>query len=378
MPLAGWRWLESGRFNMIVQTAASKLETSGWPLLFTDRVPMVDAFDDEIVGRFTQKLIAADIVMNDQEAVVQEAGRIDIIVNAIPNIKRGVRLGQQLLNRLDQLKQYGTVLPRDTEAMDNLFFDLARNLLLGVRQRLNQFACGMLIDQLHYDRLGVKFDGVWAMPSNLKATAATTWDQATATPITDILVLANQVAPDNYGMRYNRVTMSSKAFTYMSQTSEFINKSKTFYGFDLGSAGLNVANRPAMQKIAGFLLDMEVEIYDAVIREKNEDGTTVATRVLPQNMVLLTNSDYDNNGSYYDIANAVVTESIVASLTGEGPVGARGGRQVGPLGYYSVRNDLNPPDMTAWAVMRAVPRKHVPEASARIVVGNLGTAAWPG
>jgi hypothetical protein len=377
MPLAGWRWLESGRFNMIVQTAASKLETSGWPLLFTDRVPMVDAFDDEIIGRFTQKVIAADIVMNDQEAVVQEAGRIDLITNELPNVKRGIRLGQQLLNRLDQIKQYGTVLPRDTEAMDNLFFDIARNLLLGVRQRLNQLACGMLIDQLHYDRLGIKFDGVWGMPANLKVTAGTTWDQTTATPITDILVLANQVAPDNYGMRYNRVTMSSKAFTYMTSTSEFISKSKTFYGFDLGSAGLNVANRPAMQKVAGFLLDMEVEIYDAVIREKNEDGTTVATRVLPQNMVLLTNSDYDN-GTYYDIANAVVTESIVASLTGEGPVDVRGGRQVGPIGYYSVRGDLNPPDMTAWAVQRAVPRKHVPEASARIVVGNLGTAAWPG
>src|SRR5947209_6431060 len=113
MPLAGWRWLESGRFNMIVQTAASKLDATGWPMLFLDRVPMVDAFDDELVGRFTQKLLAADIVANDAEAVVQEAGRIELLIHEIPNIKRGVRLGQALLNRLDQMRQYGTVLPRD-------------------------------------------------------------------------------------------------------------------------------------------------------------------------------------------------------------------------------------------------------------------------
>ena len=55
-----------------------------------------------------------------------------------------------------------------------------------------------------------------------------------------------------------------------------------------------------------------------------------------------------------------------------------GGRQVGPLGYYSVRPDLNPPDMTAWCVQRAFPRKYVNEASSVLIVGNLGTAQWPG
>lgn len=375
MPLAGWRWLESGRFNLIVQTAASKLDATGWPMLFADRVPVTDAFDDEMFGRFTQKIIAADVVANDQEAVVQEAGRIDILTHSLFNVKLGRRLGQALLNRLDQLRNYGTVLPGDTEAMDTLFFNIAQNLLLGVRQRINHMACGMLIDSYHYDRLGVKMDLTWGMPSNLKVVAGTTWDQNTATPITDILTLADQTAVDNYGMTYNRVTMSSKAFTYMTSTSEFVNKAKTFYGFDYGTGGLNVANRPAMLKVAGQVLDKEVEIYDAVLTEKNEDGTSNRVRVLPQNKVLLTNSAYDNN-NYYDIANGVVTESLVGSLTGEGPNAVRGGRQLGPLGYYEAR--MNPPDMTAWCVQRTVPRKIVPESSAVLTVGNLGTAAWPG
>jgi hypothetical protein len=380
MPLQGWRWLDSGRFKLIIQTAASKLDATGWPMLFLDRVPVVDAFDSELFGRYTQKLIAADLVANDQQAVVEEAGQIQLLTHELTNIKRGVRLGQHLLNRLDQIREYGTVLPRDTAAIDDLFFDIGKNLVLGVKQRLNQLACAMLCDSLHYDRRGIKLDLSWGMPANLKVVAGTTWDQTTATPLTDILTVADQTAVDAYGMTFNRVTMSSKAFTYMTSTTEFVNKAKIMFGFDYGTGGLNVADRPAMQKIAGRLLEKTVEIYDAVLVEKNEDGTTTRTRVLPQNKVLLTNDAYDKNGTYYDIGNGVVTESLVSALAGEAPggvpTGMAGGRELGPVGYYEAR--MNPPDLTAWAVQRAFPRKYVPESSSVLVVGNLGTAQWPG
>jgi hypothetical protein len=54
-----------------------------------------------------------------------------------------------------------------------------------------------------------------------------------ATPITDILVLANEVTPDTYGIRFNRVTLSSKAFRFILGTTEFANKAKTILGLTL-------------------------------------------------------------------------------------------------------------------------------------------------
>jgi hypothetical protein len=70
--LEGWRFLSSSRFKMIVQTLAGKLDVTQ-PLIFLNRTPMVNAFDDEVVGRFTGRVLAADIVADDAEAVVYES-----------------------------------------------------------------------------------------------------------------------------------------------------------------------------------------------------------------------------------------------------------------------------------------------------------------
>jgi hypothetical protein len=377
MALTGWRWLDNSRFQMILETAASALDASGWPLLFLDRLPTTEAYNDELIGRFTQRVLAADLIADSQVAVVQDAGQIEAAVHDIPNLKAGKRLDQALLNELDKLKQYPTMSARDTQIMDDIFYQLATNLLIGNRQRMNQLACGMMIDQLHYDRLGVKFDGVWGMPSALKVVTANVWDDAVnGTPVTDILTLSEATAPDTYGMTYDRITMSSKAFTYMVNTAEFKNRAISLYRAAFATSAINVSDRPGMLKVAGQLLDKTIELYDAVIQEQQPDGSIKRSRVLPQNVVLLSNSQFDKNPGYMDMANCVVTESLVGSLAGNAPEGLNGGRRIGPVGYYEPT--YNPPSVTAWCVSRCIGRKFVPESTATLTVGNLFTTAWPG
>ena len=371
--LEGWRFLSSSRFKMIIQTLSGKLDLTH-PLIFLKRTPVVQAFDDEIVGRFTGRVFAADIIADDQEAPVYESGKLELVTNIIPNLKIGQRLSQTILNRMAKMKM-GALLPGDNDAMELFMQRMAENLLYGVRIRMNALICAMQLDALNYNRLGIQVQGTWQMPAALKVTAAVPWSldgvnaNPSATPISDILTIANEVAPDNYGIRFDRATMSSRAFRFAVSTTEFANKAKAILGFEAGQGTLSTHDTPVMLAMMGRLLNMEVELYDAAFWERNPDGGKSRYKVLPVNKVLLSMKQNDGDGNVMDFANGVVTESMVASLTGNAPAGL-GGEQYGPVGYYTGREDLNPPDVTAWAVARGFPRKHVPESTGALTVGS--------
>jgi hypothetical protein len=379
--LEGWRWLSSSRFKMIIETLASQLEVRA-PLLFLQRIPSVNATDDEIVGRFTGRIYAADVIADGQRAVTYEAGKLELQTTALANLKLGQQLDQPTLNRLARMRA-GALLPTDNNAMDAWMNRLAANLILGVRMRQNALLCAMQCDLgFNYNRLGISLQGAtWGMPAVLKPTVGIAWSldgttpNVNATPITDILVLANEVTPDTYGIRFNRVTLSSKAFRFILGTTEFANKAKTILGFDFaaGASPINVHDLPTMQRSLGILLNMEIEVYDGTYQEKWPDGTETKNRVLPANKVLLTNTEYDNDPNVWDWANAPVTESMIAAFVGGQHVPENlAGEQYGPLGYFTVQDPaMNPPGLMAWAVARGWPRRHVNEASACLTVGTF-------
>jgi hypothetical protein len=367
--LNGWRWLSSSRIKMIVQTLASRVDVSVWPLLFLDRTPVVQADDDEIVGRFTGNVLAADIIADDQEAVVYEAGKLELVSTQIPNLKIGSRLGQATLNRMNRMRN-GAILPTDENFMETWENQFAERLVFGVRQRMNALICAMMLDSLTYNRLGIQVNGTWGMPSVLKATPTTPWDNTAATPFTDLLTMSNETAGDLFGIHFDRVTMSSKAFRYMVLTDQFKQLAQKFYGI-AATTVVNVKDQPAMVRMVSDLLSMDVELYDGTIKEKTGAGTVVRTRVLPANKVLLSIKANDNDPTVMDFANGVVTESIVAGLIGNGPGDLGGGEQYGPIGYYTGRDDLNPPDVVGWAVARGFPRKHSIESTSVLTVGTF-------
>ncbi|MGH9763687.1 MAG: major capsid protein [Blastocatellia bacterium] len=366
--LNGQRWLNSLRLKTILFTLAAKLDIQR-PLRFLNRTAKVEAFDDELIGRFTGTIYAADILSDDQEAVTYETGKLQLVSYGIPNLKLGQRISQAILNRMSAM-QYRSPLVTEVNALEQWEMRLAENLVMGVRQRMNAMICAMQIDSFNYNRLGLQISGSWGMPADLKVTPATPWtDPVNATPISDIQVLRNH-ALDVYGVLYDRMTLSHQAFDYMVSTQEFRNRATALYGFAVIPQAVNIGDRLQMEEYAGRILNMTIEIDDAVYNERRAGGAFTRIRTLPANTVILSNTGDDNNPSVMDWGNGIVTESLVASLTGNVPAGLAG-EQFGPIGYYTARDDMNPPDVTAWGVARGFPRKHVPEVTAVLTVGNF-------
>lgn len=361
--LTNMRWLTTARISRIIGTLANQLEI-GRELIYLRRLPIVPAFDDELVGRFTGRIIAADLIADDQKAVVQESMQLEVVTHAAPNIKIGQRLGQKLLNRIDQLER-GVLPTAGANAMRNWDNQLAENLLLGVRWRMNALACAMMIDSFAYDRFGIKITGgTFGMPAALKVAVGVAWSTAaTATPLSDIFGI-DQVARLNYGISYDTVTMTTADFRNMVKTTEFANQATMILGaaFLLTPAALQTKNDPRMMQQAQQVLGKRIVLDDFQFTTRNNAGTIATTRALPTGTVLLSRSQDEGNGMVMDMANGVPTETIAARLTGGAP--GLGGDRVGPLAYYTGRQDLNPPDLTAWGVAKAFPRKHIPEATA--------------
>jgi hypothetical protein len=357
------RFLTTARINRIIGTLAAQLEIQR-PLIYLDRLPLVPAFDDELVGRFTGHILAADLIADDQEALVQESLTLDIISHQAPNIKIGQRLGQRLLNRLKQLEDNPSV--QGENALRDWDMKLAENLLLGVRWRMNALACAMMIDSFAYNRFGIVITGAtFGMPSNLKVTVGTAWSTAaTATPLSDIWGI-DQVASLAYGITYDTVTMTTPDFRNMIATTEFANKATLTLGayFLTTPAALPTKQDPRMMEIATQVLGKKIVLDDFQYNTRNNAGALTTTRALPTGTVLLSRSQDVGDQNVMDFANGVPTESIAADMIGGAPEGL-GGEQYGPVAYYSGRPDLNPPDITAWAVVKGFPRKHVVESTA--------------
>lgn len=374
MELTGLRFLDSAKLRTIVQTLADQLE-SNQNLLFLNRVRVVNADDDEIFGKYKGQVYAADVVADDQEAVVYESGSFEFTTFQIPNIKMGKSISQNMLNRIARLSRNLPADAADRGRFDNWQLDMAQELVLGVRQRVNALLCAMMIDATSYNRLGIQLqNSTWGMPANLKITPTNAWDDAVnSTPITDMQVLITETAPDNYGEQYDRVTMSSRAFRYLTQSAEFQNRVKGELRYNFGSGELNVRDTGAMRALLANILGIEVEVYDGSFWERANNGAKSRNKVLPVNRVLFSSSADDNNTQAFDFANGVVTESIVGSVLS---VPGFNGEAFGPIAYYEGNPGMNPPVIRAWSVVRGFPRKFRETATAVMTVGNASTSAW--
>jgi hypothetical protein len=141
---------------------------------------------------------------------------------------------------------------------------------------------------------------------------------------------------------------------------------KFLYRFDIPSGALDTSNVRVMQDLFRAMTGLEIEIDDSTYRERNGAGNNVMTRNLPKNYVLFSNSADDGNTNVFDYSNGTIIESLVAPLGNAAIREAIGGEQRGPFAYYNVPADLNPPSLVCWAVQVGWPRKHVPEATARL------------
>lgn len=373
--LADSRFLAAAKIQRIIEDAAPLLARSR-PLTFLDRLKMVDAEDDELMGRLTTKVYAADIIGDDGIAGVYQGGSIELVLNSLAKFKAGAKFNEKDLKKFAQLERSGGY-ALEQDDYRTWIQRLGENLLLGVRQAQNAAAAGMYLDNLDYNRLGIKISGsVWGMPANLKLTASPAWSSdggttvnASATPISDLIAF-DKIDADNYGLgNFDRWTMSTTAFDFMVSTTEFANKAflQLGAGFAPSLQALMTKDRGAMLNVLQGMTHKTIVLDDATYTRQNADGSEVTTRVFPANKVIL---DRTTNGpSEVDFGNGIVTESIVSGMLGPVTMAVAGAQMqavgvYGPLSYITANQDLNPPSVTSWAVSRGWPRKHRPESSA--------------
>jgi hypothetical protein len=333
----------------------------------------VPAADSEVMARFTGQVIIADLVANDQKAVTYDSGRYTFEGTAIPNIKHGRHLTQEMINHLLGLQASGVGAEDETGLINDYQNRTIDDLLLGVRQRMEALLVAMAIDGLSYNRLGIIMTNVtWGMPSDLKVTPAISWDNAgTATPVADLLAV-QLTARVRYGQAYNRATMSTQAFRSMIATTEFQNKARMYLAPNVSFVNLSTSDLAMMRTLAERVIGMTIELYDSRYWYQNPDGSLTSAPYLPIVKVVLSFTGDDNNRAASDFANAITTESVVAELgANTGIVGTLGGPQRGPIAYATVPHDLNPPNVTYWACARGFPRKHRLQSTAVLTVGTF-------
>lgn len=335
--------------------------------VFSKRVPTVRAVDAEITARFIQYPQVADLIADDQRAVVYQTGKFQLSTSRVPNLKIGANVTQGML------AQILTILNNPGASDADFFRDWESNTLynlkLGLAQRVEVLLSAMMTDSFVYDRLGLKVSASWGMPAPLKVTVGTAWDNILATPVTDILNL-RRYAQVAYGQVWNRLTMSLAAFNYMISTTEFQNKAKLFMPLGFTMAGqYNTQNTDQMRDLASRVLDgIQVVLYDQMYWSQNEAGVPSMFPYLPITKVVFDSSANDGNRTVWDLANTTVIEAMVASLGGQ-PIGAA--NAAGPISYATFPENLNPPNITYWSVQRCFPRKHVLQSNGVLTVGSF-------
>lgn len=362
------RFLRAARVNTIM-SALQDVREMPPDLVWSNRIGDVPALDSEIMARFVGRLQIADLVADDQAAVVYQAGKFSLESTAVPNLKHGMNMTQAMLNQLQSLSGQ---IPQDMGLFENYEQRTIDGLLTGVRWRKEALFTAMLMDGFSYNRLGIVMSNVtWGMPSDLKVTPSITWDNpTTATPVNDILTVV-LVGKTRYGITFNRVTMPTTDFRYMIATTEFQNKAKAFLPPQLSFTNLALAALDQQRALAEATLGMTIELNDGRYWTRDANGVAASAAFQPTGKVILTDSTNDNNDAVMDFANGIVTESIVADLVDTAMIGGLGGPQYGPIAYATVANaQLNPPGVVYWGVARGFPRKHLLQASACLTVGT--------
>lgn len=358
--------LQSTKFGRIIETQASLTQVDE-PLIFLARTAVVPADDNEIRGRFEGKVYAADIVADDATSAVYSAGKFTFSEAGIVNLKIGARLNQSLLNQFLGLRL--NMPGVDTKLFGDSTQRVAASLLRGVRQRANSMICGLFLDSYSYNRGGIKIEGSFGTPANLKVTVATPWtDEADATPIDDIQTMV-ELAADEYGEQYDTLILPRQDLALIFRTQEYQSLFKGLNRFLDPDAVINPRD-PQVQGALSTILGGSIRnviLSDANFKVQNGDGTDSSSRVHPLGKVILTSAAYFNNADAFDWANGIVTESVVAQLTGYDvglPANARG-----PVGYIVPENiHLDPPALVAFATQRGFCRKHNPTMNAVLTV----------
>lgn len=360
---SGNLWVDNTIIAAITESQQEQAERRR-PRRFLDRVPLVDADDEEIIAIWTASRFAADLIAPNQPARTVAAGSLEFNVAELPNIKLGAHLNQQDINRMERLQMRQQAGVAGEEAVFLFWEDIVRERREGVLDRLNQLACAMLIGNLNYGRLGVEISSNFLMPSDLRIAPTTLWTSTSATPINDVLA-AQQYTQLTYGWIPDRLTLARQDWINLLATTQWSQLAQMFTKVAAPNA-TNTAYWPQMMTFFQQETGMMIELEDWGYRTEETDGTVNFHRVMPQGTALLTSSQDDGDKRMFDIGNAPLTEASVARLVGLNV--DLGGQERGPAVFATAPAEMNPPQITVWGCARAFPRRKQKCCSAVLLV----------
>lgn len=370
MAILNSRFINTMRINRVTQVLINQREMQQ-PLTYLNRTRIETGVDDdEMRGEWTGRIFAADIITNDARAVIVEGGMVEFNTNTIPNLKIGRYANQDMIDRLSRMEQ-GAIVAGDIPAVRGWYNRMADANIQGIRIRENALICGMLLDSVVYDKLGVKISGGFGMPSDLKFNPVTVFTNAASAPIT-FIQNAKKYAKITYGEEYNTLDMSQTLFDYIVASDEFRAKAPLYMQSIVLMAGaypagtLNIADTEMMQGILQRILKMTINIEDNFYYVQNSDGTRTQSRYLPINVILMTDSRDFNSPNGYDLARGIPTEARLAAIMGDANRFSATGEVSGPLSYFYAPDNYDPPALITYSVDKAFPRKHRKTSSARI------------
>jgi len=363
--------LKVARINGIMQGLQDVRQMPA-SLRFNARTPVVPCTDNEILGRYVGRVQIADLVADDAAAATYTSGKLTFETMKIPNLKHGKNLTQEELNQLLSLQAGNGIVGSDMGLISDWESKIVSDLRLGIQQRQEALNVACRLDGFSYDRLGIKMTGVsWGCPADLKVTPTYPWtDTANATPV-DNLLAVKLTGSTRYGIDYDRATMSTAAFRAAIKTAEFTSRARILLPSYVQYS--NISQYGLAQQIGLFeaVSGLKIELYDSRYWQQQSDGTLISAPYLPVNMIILEDSTNDNTEAAFDFGNAIVTESVVSSLTATNMIGSFTGPVRGPIAYATAPPDLNPPNITYWGVARGFPRRKLLQASATLNVGTV-------
>ena len=373
------------RVNGILQSLIQDPRLLPAPLVWASRIPSQQAPAEEIMARFYGTLYIADIVADDAKAGVYDQGTFQLETNKIPNYKVGLRMTQAMMQVLGRLMRYGGGDQMDQTMFRNWQTQGLLNALYGVELRKEQVRMAMLMDEMTYDRLGIKMTGVsWGMYPELKTTVQTDWSNPNALSLSDIQRI-RRVARVRYGKNFDRMSIPTASLEYCVRTAEFKEQAKTW-----GFGSFNGVPQPSLPLQSDGLLtqilsrivtggaaenggggDFKIEVDDRRVWSQDASGLSTNFALQPINKVILTNSADDGNANVWDFAQDVVSETMLMNLA---PVSMVGSLPIsyGPVGYTTLSDlQANPPGIVQWAVDRGFSRRKQLQCSACLTVGNF-------
>lgn len=325
-------------------------------LRWRDRIAVRDATEGEILGRFTGRIYVSDIIMTGGRAIVKSGGKFTTDTVAIPKIKHGTPIDEEMITLLNRIESNGGV-NFDELTLKGYVANRIDDLLLGIRQRENILCLAMKLDTFSYSRGGVVIEQAnWGAPAQFKTRVIVDWtDPINSTPIADITA---QIQHDRevWGEVRTRVTMATVTLRLILATNEFKAKAQLYslIVFPAGAFPLTADLGPARTLLSTILEGLTLEFEDGRYWDQLEDGSEVVTPYLEPNLVILDNPADDNNPSAAYLGNAVVPETIVASMADTPIIGRFASPQTGPITYVEAPS-LNPPGMAIWGVTKSWP-----------------------